>query len=194
MKTIYKWMIQLIPRSNPLTMLYDVFILGPPHAVKLFIGRLDAMVECDRIEDNKMSVPTFYAMEAKENENTPLAITCAIAIVFGAIHCAGWGFTFRTHTDALLWQVSSAVITAIPFAAVVVGVSFSMFLLSSRYLYIFKRFIGYILLAAGGFTVFTLPLYIVARFIILMEALAGMRFLLPGAFSVVKWSDFFPHI
>ncbi|KAF9554141.1 hypothetical protein CPC08DRAFT_672510 [Agrocybe pediades] len=194
LKSSAGWIIQFITSVKPLEMLYDIFVLGPPQAVMMFIKRLDAMVEEDRIPADATRVPTFYAMEAKENENTPLAVTSAIAVVFGAIHCAGWGFQFQTPADAWMWRVSSAIITVIPFAAVVVGVCFSMFLVHSSALHIFKRLLGYVLLAAGGFTVFTLPLYILARFVLLAEALAGMRRLLPGAFDVVEWSDFFPHI
>ncbi|KAF4616276.1 hypothetical protein D9613_008782 [Agrocybe pediades] len=188
------WIIRFITSIKPLEKKRYNIVKLFTDAIMLFIKRLDAMVEEDRIPPDAMRVPTFYAMEAKENENTPLAVTCAIAVVFGAIHCAGWAFRFQTPADAWMWRVSSAIITVIPFAAVVVGVCFSMFLVHSSALHIFKRLLGYILLAAGGFTVFTLPLYILARFVLLAEALAGMRRLLPGAFDVVEWSDFFPHI
>ena len=34
-----------------------------------------------------------------------------VGVVFGGIHCAGWLFNFPSYDEAMLWRVSSAVLT-----------------------------------------------------------------------------------
>ena len=38
-----------------------------------------------------------------------------VGIVFGGIHCAGWFFNFPSSDEAVLWRVSSTVVTGIAF-------------------------------------------------------------------------------
>lgn len=40
-----------------------------------------------------------------------------IGALFGAIHCIGWNFFFPTRTEAIIWRISSAVITGVPLLA-----------------------------------------------------------------------------
>ena len=66
-------------------------------------------------------VPTFYASESGQmSESTVDAIARLICMsfvgaVFGGIHCIGWFFDFPSSAEAMLWRVSSAVLTGIAF-------------------------------------------------------------------------------
>ena len=38
-----------------------------------------------------------------------------VGVVFGGIHCVGWFFNFPSSDEAMLWRVSSAVLTGTAF-------------------------------------------------------------------------------
>ena len=76
------------------------------------------------IGDGDMNVPTFFASEsARKSESaattgeTIAFIFCMPVVggVFGGIHCVGWYFDFPSSAEAMLWRVSSAVLTGIAF-------------------------------------------------------------------------------
>ena len=59
-----------------------------------------------------MKVPTFYAMNNDEMETLGfLTFFPVVGVIFGGIHCAGWFFDFPSSDEAMLWRVSSAVLT-----------------------------------------------------------------------------------
>ena len=70
-----------------------------------------------------MKVPTFYASDsARKSESAGESDIIAfffcmpvVGGVFGGIHCAGWYFNFPSSAEAMLWRVSSAVLTGIAF-------------------------------------------------------------------------------
>ena len=59
-------------------------------------------------------VPRFYANSTENNALIADTIMLGVGICFGAIHCITWVFPFPTHTELLIWQVSSVAITTIP--------------------------------------------------------------------------------
>jgi hypothetical protein len=72
-----------------------------------------------------MKVPTFYSSHSVDSEGA-LALAAAftimmsvVGIVFGGIHCnnnsdcIGWFFNFPSSDEAMLWRVSSAILTGI---------------------------------------------------------------------------------
>ena len=100
---------------------------------------------------------------------------------FGSIHCIAWGFSFPTHTEVLMWRISSVAITVVPI----------------------NIFLGFILgpyMDSLNYTaniILILPpvlLYISARAITLVLAFISLRDLPPGAYEIVHWTTFIPHI
>ena len=59
-------------------------------------------------------VPRFWANSTTDNAGIADLIMLGVGICFGAIHCIAWGFPFLTHTELLIWRISSVAITAIP--------------------------------------------------------------------------------
>ena len=105
--------------------------------------------------------------------------------VFGGIHCAGWFFNFPSSDEAMLWRVSSAVLT---------GIAFLLPLLV--YLIMKASNLNSHLLEQFVLSVLTIVLlaYVVSRLLLLVEAFISLRFLTPGMHALVKWTSFIPHI
>ena len=70
-----------------------------------------------------MKIPTFYASDSARksvaigDSDIIAFLFCmpVVGAVFGGIHCAGWYFDFPSCAEAMLWRVSSAVLTGIAF-------------------------------------------------------------------------------
>ena len=134
-----------------------------------------------------MKVPTFYSTEKEEGEIAYILCLPVVGVVFGGIHCVGWFFNFPSSVEAMLWRVSSAVLTGIAFL-----------------LPIFLTFVGIFLGISSGFshrrryviTFFSiiLQVYLVSRLFLLVEAFISLRHLTPGMLVLVKWTSFIPHI
>ena len=60
-------------------------------------------------------VPTFWLGKPTDNQTfAAVIITLMVGIIFGAIHCIAWSFEFLSHTELVLWQISSIGIIATP--------------------------------------------------------------------------------
>ena len=141
------------------------------------IGGQDKDVNLSR-EDR---VPRFWANSTTGNAGIA-EIMLGVGICFGAIHCIAWGFPFPTHTELLIWRVSSVTITAVPvFIPLMFGLG--LWLQNMNF-----DTIG------GIFGISAVILYIIARVVTLVLALTSLRDLPPGAFDTVHWTTFIPHI
>lgn len=158
--------------------------------------RVSDMIGRDRTQDvteGQMRVATFFASPISASESTKIMMTTSIiGAIFGGIHCIGWNFVFPTHTETILWRISSTVITGIPVAAFIT--SFMNILEESSKSRILRGFS-----AVGGFlsmVVLTLgvPVYVLARISLLIEAFIALRSLQPGAYALVMWTSFLPHV
>ena len=150
---------------------------------RFIIGVQDGDVNLSR-EDK---VPIFWANSAADEQITADLISLGVCVCFGAIHCIAWFFSFPTHTELLMWRISSIAITAAP-----IYISLMFFL---------AGLLGGILdLEKSAYIVFySAPvigsiLYILARAITLVLAFTSLRDLLPGAYETVRWTTFIPHI
>ncbi|KAF8516558.1 hypothetical protein BU17DRAFT_50787 [Hysterangium stoloniferum] len=147
------------------------------------------------IKDGQMRVHLVYALAKKRpGEPTKLDIPpLVLGTVFGAIHSIGWFYTFPTHTEALLWRVCSVLGIAIPGLFSIffglMSVSGSLLeILSDRNLY------TWLLARISVPLIATLPVYILARLGLLVEAVISLRALPSKAYANVEWTSFLPHI
>ena len=148
------------------------------------ISRWSEIYSADSLEIGDMNVPTFYAIKNDEGAEIGFAVFFpVVGVIFGGIHCAGWFFNFPSSDEAMLWRVSSAVLTGSAILFPIIGVLLVSILGQPQY----ERF-GIPVLAI------TLLVYVVSRLLLLVEAFISLRHLTPGMLALVKWTSFIPHI
>ena len=145
----------------------------------------------------EMKIPTFYALGSAWMGDSGYSDIVAILIcipvvggVFGGIHCAGWFFNFPSSAEAILWRVSSAVLTGI-------AVLFPIFLLFFAILAsCFINSTSHQAQQRYNVAVFSIMILVnvVSRLLLLVEAFISLRHLTPGMLALVKWTSFIPHI
>jgi hypothetical protein len=138
------------------------------------------------VEDDTFSV----VGESEFDEKTQLSVwvrTILVTMVFGGIHCIGWSFDFPSHTEQLLWRISSIAITGIPLGIVVIAF-IGVILDLARFGDLFR--ILFVLLCL----LYIPPLYILCRVLLLVMSLTTLRSLPSTAFQTVRWTTFLPHV
>ena len=139
-----------------------------------------------------MKIPTYYAAEwESESAGEVVAYLFCMPVVggaFGGIHCVGWFFNFPSSAEAMLWLVSSAVLTGIAFLLpilffFVAGLSEDSINHTNQREFFVMAF----------FSIFLLG-YLLSRLLLLVEAFISLRHLTPGMLALVKWTSFIPHI
>ena len=137
-----------------------------------------------------MKVHTFFFTGDKEDKDKMgYYIFCmpVFGVVFGGIHCVGWFFNFPSSDEAMLWRVSSAVLTGIAFLLPIFFVVVGSLLLGPNNSRLQKSF-------AIAVLSIILLVYVVSRLLLLVEAFISLRHLTPGMLALVKWTSFIPHI
>ena len=134
---------------------------------KLFTGPLWESYISD------MKMPTFYAKEEHKVKLSCVICMTVIGVVFGGIHCVGWFFNFPSSVEAMLWRVSSVVLT---------GIAFLFPMLSAFGATLF----GDPIIRTDPWQYFTiavssifLVVYVVSRLLLLVEAFISLRRLNP---------------
>ena len=140
-----------------------------------------------------------------------------ISMLFGLIHCLGWSLVFPSGAERLIWRLSALIISALP---VLVLCSYSVHLfcffifklfgtanmierasvdsLRLKFLDLFIRWVATPVqrfrMAIWWIFVALVPIYLLARTALLVEAFLSLRSLSSGAYSVVNWTEYLPHI
>jgi hypothetical protein len=148
----------------------------------------DYIIGAQDTDDDMLAprVPTFWSGQPTADQGFAAdGITLMVGIIFGAIHCIAWSFEFPSHTELILWRISSVGIIATP-AYILVGFSFVL------YADDLPRWVKNVI-ALPIFTFLPL-LYIVARAATVALAFMSLRALPSAAYETVHWTTFIPHI
>ncbi|KAG2048168.1 hypothetical protein BDR06DRAFT_943337 [Suillus hirtellus] len=132
----------------------------------------------------KLRVPTFDgSIKLKPLDMMIIQLAAlSMATVFGGIHCLAWFFTFVTHQEQLLWRICALAITGTPWL-----LFFAIFTFDSAHKMVLTFITFPILLVS-------IPLYIVARAIILVLMFTTLRHLPADAYQAVSWISLVPHL
>ena len=135
-----------------------------------------------------MKVPTFYSTSKDGEEVAYIFFMSIVGVVFGGIHCAGWFFSFPSSDEAMLWRVSSAVITGIAF---LLPLLFYLIVETPSDSFRGLLYVRGLLLFIASVAIIA---YVASRLLLLVEAFISLRYLTPGMLTLVKWTSFIPHI
>ena len=175
---------------------HALLIARPCDILVSIVRRLNAMgggsTSSQVIDEGQMRTSTFYALVNPEPRYVMLPVS-AIAMAFGVIHCAGWSLAFPSSIEALTWRISSIAISVAPllwflvvfFCLLAEGVPDGS--LTAKFLKGLSRLFYH-------FSLVMLPIYVLARILLLFQSFIGLRALNPGALTVVKWTGLLPHI
>ena len=170
---------------------------GPPHVysapLKCFVVHSDKRCPISKPFFNQSRedrVPRFWANSTDNDYIITDLVMLGVGVCFGAIHCIAWHFSFLTHTELLIWRVSSVTITTIPFY---IPLMFGLAILLNN----MNKFNTAAGIIASIAILSPFPaglLYILARVFTLVLAFTSLRELPPGAFNTIHWTTFIPHI
>jgi hypothetical protein len=127
---------------------------------------------------------TLQNLISRGNGVKPALWSAAIGIVFGSIHCTAWQFQFPSYTEQLLWCISALFVTGGPLLVLLLlfvpGASF--------------RSQSFLVLLSFVLVPLMLILYVSARLMLLVLSFMTLRSLSPGAFHIIDWTCFIPHV
>jgi hypothetical protein len=140
------------------------------------------MITADEDDDDD---DTFFVGENEDDDRQVKAFLGALVVsmVFGGIHCIGWLLFFPSHTEQLLWRISSVAITGIPLYFMVIGLIATIDNIPD----IVKILIVILFLLSP-------ILYLLARVALLVLAFMALRSLPHSALQTVQWTTFIPHV
>ncbi|KAK7030843.1 hypothetical protein VNI00_013951 [Paramarasmius palmivorus] len=124
-----------------------------------------------------------------------------VSIIFSAIHCIPWFFTFPTLLEQALWRIAAVIVVASSISTGILHLGYHGLLhrieaskKASRYLLVML----FVVAAAWYLLVFLqcimYALYVVARLVVIAISLTALRDLPPTAYEAIQWSSFLPHI
>ncbi|KAJ7910812.1 hypothetical protein B0H13DRAFT_2272304 [Mycena leptocephala] len=171
----------------------DPLPIKPIHAswvvrVVSVIAGIDNAYEYDPLSST--SVPSFWTLPGNYLNNIqgglPFTIEALMGTVFGAIHCAAWNADFPTAVEKWMWRSCSSLIVAIPVIILLFAVLDTFADIDE------SHWTGK---AALLITIIVpIPLYVIARLVLIILPLVALRSLPSGAFVDVNWSVYIPHL
>ncbi|KDR70515.1 hypothetical protein GALMADRAFT_103228 [Galerina marginata CBS 339.88] len=137
-------------------------------------------------------VPTFFPPGDQAREPLGHFSVPAISTLFGLIHCLGWSLDFPSFAERFVWRVSAVIISAVPI--LVLCSHFIYFILQPIRKQVRRGYLATEYQQARMKLVVSIPIYLLARVGLLVEAFFSLRSLPSGAYSVVVWTGYLPHI
>ncbi|KDQ59773.1 hypothetical protein JAAARDRAFT_632028 [Jaapia argillacea MUCL 33604] len=176
-------------------MAYAQMIMGFIGTMVGFFGMgLGYTHDRNALKVSTLKVSTFYdgSLNPQEQRKFQTFILPTIAVAFGSIHSIAWQYDFPTHLEQKLWRMATVTITCSPVVMTMasgwahssgqrMGVN-----LDRNEPFLFKVFMIFALLV--------FVFYLVSRITLLAIAFSSLRSLPSGAFEVISWTSYIPHL
>ncbi|KAK7002313.1 hypothetical protein R3P38DRAFT_3215468 [Favolaschia claudopus] len=127
-----------------------------------------------------------------------LIIECAVALVFGVIHCIAWNTKFPSTAEKWMWRASAVIVTGLPVAWLVTIARIVIVLegddddtpegendTPSNLLFTALAYLAFFS---------SILLYVMARVFLLVLPFAALRSLEPAVFIDISWVKYIPHL
>ncbi|KAG0702575.1 hypothetical protein DFH29DRAFT_496607 [Suillus ampliporus] len=152
---------------------------------------IEATISPDAARSRRVPSLGGYGKDERSDLITVL-VGCLSGMLFGAIHCLGWYFSFHSQPEQILWRTASLVVVCTPPS---ISLFFGFLFVYDR-MHDLHRAIANIIassLFCGG--VITCVAYIPARITLVTLMILSLRSLPPGSgiFDVVVWTKFILH-
>ena len=145
----------------------------------------------DIIPTDAKHVPMFYAFNSKTTHvDISVSLFMFFGIVFGGVHYIGWSFVFPTMAEKSLWRAASLSIMCIPPAF---GLSQVLSRDNPSQAGRANMMQKIAVVAHVVISAVLLLAYILARLLLIVQALVLLREQPASAFQTVDWTKFVPH-
>ncbi|KAJ6472555.1 hypothetical protein C8R45DRAFT_1164275, partial [Mycena sanguinolenta] len=192
---IFIWLLWL---HKPLDVQQPVVIelpLDPPTQPTVFV-QLSLFDRCSgaifgfSAEKQYDPLPSFWSLPL-DLDDSPFGILILVGTLFGAVHCAGWNADFPTKAEMWMWRAYSSAIAATPFIIFFNG----LLLVAVAPISLFKGTMPSTvqLVLQGCLGGVGIAMYVLARLLLIVLPLIGLRSLPQSAFMDVNWSMYIPH-
>ncbi|TFK60388.1 hypothetical protein BDN72DRAFT_965704 [Pluteus cervinus] len=149
----------------------------------------------EEVHSRATHVSTFYGMDVPDDKFSLVQrLSCLVGVIFGGIHFLSWHSPFPTHSQLLLWRISSIILVAQP-VSLFLGFIFSTIAdrTPSRswrrsIAEFFQSFFALLSIFVGP-----IP-YVLARFCLLVLAFLTLNDLPPHALDAIAWTSYIPHL
>ncbi|KXN82158.1 hypothetical protein AN958_02967 [Leucoagaricus sp. SymC.cos] len=117
-----------------------------------------------------------------------------MSVLFGAIHLIPWvSSSFPSSTERTLWRICACIIAIEPLP-VAIGMGLYRLMGQHRIGTVLKMIMEAVGMSLGCLAFIGLPLYVLARFTLLVLAFTTLQSLPPSALQDISWSSFVPHV
>ncbi|KAI9767689.1 MAG: hypothetical protein M1840_005561 [Geoglossum simile] len=130
-----------------------------------------------------------------------LLVVAMLSAAYGGVHAAAWKFLFPSPAELLLWKISCVLCIAGSIPASIAVMAFAD-AWSASFLQPLKRLealwqdwgsgnpVGALFLIIFGIS---LPVFVVARLYMVIEAFLSLRHTTTGSYATVVWAQYIPH-
>lgn len=147
----------------------------------------------DSIYDTSVVEETFSMMFYSENADikSVLGTSSLAGVLFGAVHCLAWNFSFPSHVEQIMWRAASLGVITSCAAALLTALCFNFNHDPNRLWEVLVALLARVGVVLSGLAAFIYP---VARIILLVLGITSLRSLPSSAFDTINWIDLVPHI
>ncbi|KAK0499262.1 hypothetical protein EDD18DRAFT_1283203 [Armillaria luteobubalina] len=186
---------------------------APPRMIKFLMERYSILLGAGRDGTPEVEVddgvPRFWSGGTAWSEVSSIRAPTilAVGVLFGAIHCAAWSFSFPSYAEMMLWRFSSVAVLIglvgplLPFidgfrkaVAWIHEDAWNNIKSTAKRHLLLVSFIVILVIFLAMMLLFGLFVYTAGRLILIVLAFMELRSLQLSSLDTVQWTTYMPHI